>query len=121
MGVSEFKKDYQPRNNTVKDENGDVFTSCHSILASWRNNFPQLFIVHGVNNVRQPAVHTTEPLFSEPIAFELEMAIDKSKGHKAPSIEPIPAELIKAWVQQIAIRSIKLLFLFGIRRNFLRS
>jgi len=47
-GISDYKKGYQPRNNIVKDENGDLFRGYHSILASWRNHFSQLFNVHGV-------------------------------------------------------------------------
>jgi len=33
----------------------------------------------------------------EPIAFEVEMAIEKLEGHKSPSTDKIKAELIKAW------------------------
>ena len=32
----------------------------------------------------------------EPSAFEVEMAIEKLKGHKSPGIYQIPAEMIKA-------------------------
>jgi hypothetical protein len=32
----------------------------------------------------------------EPSAFEVDMAIEKLKGHKSPGIDQIPAELIKA-------------------------
>jgi len=34
-------------------------------------------------------------------AFEVEMAIDKLKGHKSPGIDQIPAKLIKAGVRTI--------------------
>jgi hypothetical protein len=47
------------------------------------------------------------------------MANEKIKRHKAPGIDHIPAEQIKA--ERFAVRSINLLILFGIRRNFLRS
>jgi hypothetical protein len=40
--ISDFKKDYQPRTNTVKDEKGDLVVISHSILARWRNCFSQL-------------------------------------------------------------------------------
>jgi len=50
---------------------------------------------NGVNDVRQ-AVHTAEPLVSEPSAFEVEMAIEKLKRHKSPAIDQIPAEYLKA-------------------------
>ena len=38
-----------------------------------------------------------------------ELAIDKLKSHKSPGIDKIPAELIKAGVEQFDWRSIKLL------------
>jgi hypothetical protein len=50
--------------------------------------------VHGVNDVRQTEIHTTEPLLPELSAFKL--AIEKLKSHKSPGIDQIPAELIKA-------------------------
>jgi len=45
---------------------------------------------------RQEEIHTSEPLVPEPSAFEVELAIEKLKNHKSPSIDQIPAELIKA-------------------------
>jgi hypothetical protein len=55
----------------------------------------------------------------EPRAFEVELAIEKSK--KSPGIDQIPTELIKAGVGQFTVRFMNLLFLFGTRRNCLRS
>jgi len=43
--------------------------------------------VRGVNDVRQPEMHTAEPLVPEPSAFEVEMAIEKLKRQKSPSID----------------------------------
>ena len=40
--------------------------------------------------------HIAEPLVLEPSASEVELAIEKLKGHKSPGIDQIPAELIKA-------------------------
>jgi len=57
----------------------------------------------------------------EPSAVEVELDIEKLKCQTSPGIDQIPAELIKAGVEQFAVRSINLLFLFGIRRNCLRS
>jgi len=57
----------------------------------------------------------------EPSAVEFEMAVEKLKRHKSPDIDQIPAELINAEVGQFSMRSINLLFLFGVRRNYLRS
>jgi hypothetical protein len=52
--------------------------------------------VHGVSNVRQTEIHTTEPLVSETIALEFEMVIEKLTTHKSPGIDQIPAASIKA-------------------------
>ena len=93
----------------------------HSILGRWRNYFSQVLNVCGINYIRQTEIHTAEPLVSEPHAFEFSLAIEKLKSHKSPDIDQIPAELIKQGVTQLAMRSINLLFLFGIRGNCLRS
>jgi hypothetical protein len=61
-----------------------------------KHPFSQLFIVHGVSNVRQTEIHTAEPLVSELSTFEVEMAIEKLKSHKSPGIDQILAEQIKA-------------------------
>jgi len=76
--------------------------------------------VHGVNDVRKE-LHTAEPLVPGPSAFEIEMAIEKLKSHNSPGIYQIPAELIKAGGRKFALRSINLLFLFGIRKDCLKS
>jgi hypothetical protein len=52
-GINGFKRSYQPRNNLVKDENGDLLADSHSILNRWKNYFSQLLNVHNVSDVRQ--------------------------------------------------------------------
>ena len=74
--------------------------------------------VQGVSNIRQTTVHTAEPLVPEPSVFEVGLAIEKLKSHKSPGTDQIPAG---TGVEQFAVRSVNLLFLFGIRRNCLRS
>ena len=49
--ISDFKKGYQPRCYIVKNEKGDLVADSHSIVASWRNYFSQLFNTHGVKDV----------------------------------------------------------------------
>jgi len=83
-GISDFKKGYQPRCNIVKDEKGDLVAVSHSIVATWRKYFSQLFNVHGVKEVGQAEIHTAEPLVPAPSASEVELAIDKLKSHKLP-------------------------------------
>ena len=98
-----------------------MVTDFHSILARWRNHFSQLVNINSVNDVRQTAIRTAEPLMPEMSAFEVEMAIEKLKRQKSPGTDQIPAEFIKAGVEQFALRSINLLILLGIRRNCLRT
>jgi hypothetical protein len=42
---TDFKKDYQPRIKTVKDEKNYLVTDCDSILARWGNHYMLLVIV----------------------------------------------------------------------------
>jgi len=79
-------KGCQPSNKIVKEEKGDLVTGSHNILARWRNYFPQLLNVHGVNDVRQTEMNTAEPLAPEPSASKFELAIEKLKSHKSPGI-----------------------------------
>jgi hypothetical protein len=93
-GISDFKKVCQPRTSIVWDEKVDLVTDCRSILARWRNNFSQLFIVHEVSDVKQAEIHTAIPLVPELSALEFEVAIEKLK--RLPGTDQIPAELVKA-------------------------
>jgi hypothetical protein len=65
-------------------------------LARWRNYFPQILNVRGVNDVRQAEIHTAELLIPEPSVFEFELVVDMQKSHKSPGIGQIPAAMIKA-------------------------
>jgi len=71
------------------------------ILSGCRNHFSQLLNVRGVSDVRQTEIHTAEPPVPAPSAFEIEMAIEKLKGHESPSIDQIPAEFIKSGIIKI--------------------
>jgi hypothetical protein len=51
--INEFKWGYQPRNNLVTDENGDLLADSHSSLNRWKNYFSQLLNVHNVSDVKQ--------------------------------------------------------------------
>jgi hypothetical protein len=93
-GINAFKKGYQPRNNLVKDEDGDLLADSHNILNRWKNYFSQLLNVHNVSDVRQIVVRTA--LVSGPSRLEVEIAIAKLKKYKLPDIDQIPAELIQA-------------------------
>jgi hypothetical protein len=95
-GISDFKKDYQSRANIVEDEDDDLVMDSHHILARWGKHFSQLFNAHGVSEVRETEIHTAEPLVPETSAFDIEMAVEKLKGHKSPGTDQISAKLIMA-------------------------
>jgi hypothetical protein len=69
-GINGFKSGYQPRNNLVKDEIGNLFVDSHNILNRWKNNFSQLLKVHNISDVRQIEVHMAEPLEHGPSHLE---------------------------------------------------
>jgi hypothetical protein len=79
-GVNEFRKDYQPRTNLVKDERGDLVADSHKISNMWQNYFCQLLNVQGAGGVRQTEMHTVEPFLPEPSASLVEDAIGKPEG-----------------------------------------
>jgi hypothetical protein len=86
-----FKTGYQPRNNLVKDENGDVLADSNNILNRWKNYFSQLLNVHNVSDVRQMEVHMAEPLVPGPSHLQDEIAIAKLKKYKSSG------SVIKLW------------------------
>jgi hypothetical protein len=79
-GINKFKRDYQPRNNLVKDDNGDLLADSHNILNKWKNYFSQLLNVHDVSDVTQIEV----PLAPGPSRLEVEIAIAKLEKYKLP-------------------------------------
>jgi hypothetical protein len=95
-GINEFKKGYQPKTYTVKDENGDLLADSINILKRWKNYFCKLLNVPGINGVWQTEIHTSEPLVPEPNSFEVGITTEKLKRHISPGINQIPAELIQA-------------------------
>jgi hypothetical protein len=71
---------YQPRNNLVTDENGDLLADSQNILNRRKNYFSHLLNVHNVSDVRQIEVHTAEPLVPGSSHLEVETAIAKLKS-----------------------------------------
>jgi hypothetical protein len=92
-GINEFKKDYQPRSNLVKDEIGDLIADSHNILNREKKYFSQLL---RVNDVRQIEMHTAEPLVPDPSPSENEIAIAKLTRYNSLGSDQIPAEFIQA-------------------------
>jgi hypothetical protein len=52
---------YQPRNNLVKDENGDLLAYSQNRLIRGKTYLSQLLNAHDVSDVRQIEAHTAEP------------------------------------------------------------
>jgi hypothetical protein len=50
-GIKEFKGDYQPINNLVKDENGDLLAYANNIVNRWKSSFYLLLNVHNVTDI----------------------------------------------------------------------
>jgi hypothetical protein len=94
--MNEFKKLYQPRNNIVKDENGDLLADSHNILNRSKNYFSRVLNVNNASDVMQREVHIAEPLVSGPSHLEVEFVIATLKKYKSPGSDQIPAELIQA-------------------------
>jgi hypothetical protein len=49
-GINDFKRSHQPRNNLLKDENGDLLPYAHNVLNRWNNCYSHLLSVHRVSN-----------------------------------------------------------------------
>jgi hypothetical protein len=77
IGINEFKKGYQPRTNSVKDENGALLADSHHILNMWKNYFSQLLNVCRVSDVRQKEIHTTEPSVPQSSPFEFKVLLQR--------------------------------------------
>jgi hypothetical protein len=102
----------------VKDENGDLLADSVNIFNRCKNCFSQILNVQKVSDVGQIEVHMNEPLVPGSSRFDVEIAIAKLKKYKSSSSVQIPAELIQA---EGCLRSINLLFWFGIRKDCLIS
>jgi hypothetical protein len=77
--------------------------------------------VYGVNHIKQIEIHTSEQLVTQPSTSEVEMSIEKLKGHRLPNIDQILAELIKGGNRTICSEIHKVIRATGIRRICLGS
>jgi hypothetical protein len=80
----------------VKDENSILLADSQNISNWWKNYFSQLLNVHRVSAVREPEIHTAEPLAPDPSPFQFEIYIPKSERHKSPGNNRIPEGIIQA-------------------------
>jgi len=107
-GISEIKNGYQPRKNIVKDEKGDLVTDAYSILDMRRNRLCYFLNIRMFNDVTQTEMHTADPIVPESSAFVFKVVIERTKRHKSPDTEQIPAELFKQTVGQFLLKSVNL-------------
>jgi hypothetical protein len=100
-GIHDFKKGYQPRTNTVKMKRVICLQSPivfrligGNISLSYRDYM--LLMILGIEKYTQ-----AEPLVPDSSAFEVELVIEKLKGHKLESIDQIPGKWITAGRRKI--------------------
>jgi hypothetical protein len=81
----------------VKDENGDMLADSLSILNRWKNYFCHFLNLHGVSDVRQTEMHTSEPLVPKPSSFNVQITIENLKTYilVSPHIDQVLSELIQ--------------------------
>jgi len=82
-----------------------LVTDSYIILGRWRGDFYLQFNAPGVNDVRQTEIHTAEPLVLRSVPVRLKWLLKREKRYKSSGIDQIPAELVKAGVEQFALRS----------------
>jgi hypothetical protein len=78
--TTEFKKDYQPRTNLVKDERSDILVDSHKIVSRWENYFCQLLHVQYVGQVllsRLKWIQQSHLCQSLSVTSEVDVAIGK--------------------------------------------
>jgi hypothetical protein len=75
-------KGHKTRTKLVKDKTDDLLADSNNILNRRENYFCQLLNVHGVINVRQIEMYTSEPLVPETSSFEDEITVEKLKTYK---------------------------------------
>jgi hypothetical protein len=83
----------------------------------WKNYFCQLLNVHDINYIRQIEMHTAKPLVPHSISVEVKIDFQKLKRHKLSGLDQILTVLIQAGSKHYVLGYIKLLILFGIRKN----
>jgi hypothetical protein len=94
-GITGFKRGYQPRNNLVEAENGDLLADPNNILNRWKKYVSQLLNMHNDSDIRQIEVHMAEPLVSGPSHPEVEISIATLKKYKSPDSDQILTEIIQ--------------------------
>jgi hypothetical protein len=94
--IHEFIKDCQPRTKLVKYDNGEMLADSLDTLIGWKNYLFQLLDIHGVNDVVQTEIHTTDLAVYGISSSDAEIATEKLKRYETPDNDKLAAELIQA-------------------------
>jgi hypothetical protein len=84
----------------VYNENGDLVTGSLNILVRWRNHSYQFLNAYDYNDIGHTEICTAEPLVLDTSAYELEIAVEKTKRHKSPGTDQISTEIIRVGLEQ---------------------
>jgi hypothetical protein len=101
----------------VKNEKCDLFGDSHSTLAKCRNRFSQPLNIHGLYDVKTELLTAESPL-PDTSDFKVVLTIEKLKVTNHQVLMRSHQNLLRQAVAHLAVRSLNLLFLFGIRRHF---
>jgi hypothetical protein len=74
-GINEFMKGYQPRNNLVKVERGDLLADTHKIFGGWKYYFCQVLNVHGAGGVGRLKCIQPSHLCQNPVPQRLRLLL----------------------------------------------
>lgn len=96
--VSDLRNCYQPRTNTIRDRNGNALTEKHDIVQRWRDHFQQLLRPPNQGDFQneEPIYYNVEEKLEEPTLPEVQRCIRHLNNNKAPGLDTITSELLKA-------------------------
>jgi hypothetical protein len=95
-GINECKRGYNPINNLVREQNGDLLADFNTTVNKWKGYFSHLLNVDNISDVKQIKIHTAEPLIPGPSHLQVEISIAKLKKYKSPGSDQIRAEFYQA-------------------------
>jgi hypothetical protein len=110
---------YQPRNNLVKDENGDLLPDYRDILNKWKNYFFKLLNMHNISDVRQMKYIYVNYCYLVHIVLRLNLLLQSWKSIN----RQVVIKLLQNWYEEEKFTACdpQIYILFGIRKNCLTN